>query len=1749
MRFSIPIELFISLFFCLSVSAFAQTDPTSSTFIHPRDTLRQQLEDEKRRTLDPQLGTVPYERLAAAREKILKDRKLGVSNQSGIPGVTWQERGPNNAAGRTRTVYFDPSDAAHKRVWAGTLAGGLWQTNDITDANAGWTPQSDTWENTVVTCIAADPSNPSIVYVGTGDMYSSKSGGGIWKTTNGGASWTRLSSTVPINTGNYPSLGRAFTYIQRMVVNSSGQVFAATPYGVVRSVDGGVIWQFVLAPNMGIGFGTSNGQYYNDRVNDLELASDGILYASFNPGRVFKSTNAAGTSWAEITPATGGERTELAVSPATNGAGQVVYAVSRAYNNVNYSQDIKWFKKSTNGGASWTDVTMPIPYSDAHFTAGNGNYNMDITAHPTDSNTVYAGGYALFRSVDGGVSWTKLTETATNNSLYNQTGLQCAPGGVGFVNTSDQGVFWSADGANAAVAVPTVVSRNNGFRSGEAYTVAMKGSPGSNYFMANVQPPGIIIMNAPNGGVGVSNGTIWGTSSTNIPYIDADESNIQIFSGYNSVNVYNGVSYQQIFTINNSPFTADYDSQANTLYTYDYVNSQHIIRRTTGIGTSPVNTTLVLTGVTDQPSYLKLGTDRMALFAGNAVGALYKLTNLGQSTPTIVRIDNGVFGQGTVSCIDVGATDNELLVTLSNYGVQSVWYTADGGDTWTGKDQTNYGLPDVPVRTALFNPQNRQQVLLGTDLGVWSTTNILASNPGWAISGSMPLNQVNQLRYRASDGRIAAATVGRGIWTTDAFAVLYTLPTITLTGVSTTSLCAGSVASVSFNISGTFNATSQFEVYVSDASGSFATQRRVGVGASSPVSFTLPGGSGTLPYGTNYQVKVVSTNPEVESGPSGSLAIGNLDNAFVADRTGNSYSGQICTGSQATIAFRPKTYNGGDSPADGYQWTRNGIAINGATSASYIAVQTGVYSGTVYQAGCAKIVSTYSLNLGSSMGVGLQRSSYDYNQCAGRSVSVYGQYAGDNALYQWLKDGQVISGATSASYTVTQTGRYDLSIRDQSCNVSIGPASYQFGASIEASVYFNNVADSLVCAGYPTGAYMYLNSESKFDFYQWYRNGVAIPGTTNSYYYYGSTPGNYSVMGRQGNCQTASNTITRTAVQEIPVAITVYGNTNLCIGESRTLYAQSVNNSSYRWQLNGIDIPGATSSQYTVLSSGIYTLRDTVGRVCTSVSAPISFTFSNAIQPKIVIESAGPNESCYGIYVYNLDSYYGANQLSGYTYQWQRDGGDLPGAVSTSVYAGTTGVYTIRVTNGSCTGVSKGVFMKIGALPKPTITVNYRTLERCANNVVNLYNFTPGSNYQWKRNGTAIPDTYLNNLYAITSGRYSVVTSNGGCTAESDPVDVKIGEPTAATITGSALVNVGQTTYLPILFSGPAPWSLTLSNGQSATAITQNPYLMPVSPSATTTYAIASVVNACGTGTTTGNAVVTVGTGSADVSLNMAVSTRTPKVGDVVSYTINATNTGPQDAVGAQVQGMLPAGVAFLDAPSGGITSVGNVVFMSASTIPAGTTVPYVFRATVTAPGTFVASAQVIASQTPDPDSQPGSGTGDGQDDVAFSDLRTADQNGPLVTPDNPNQVPLPKLRSNQPAPVSSAVELSLQLDLDKLVINVAQQDVLTATLTVRNRGGIPATGVVVRVLLPNGVPFPASQTGWQSIDSQTLSGYLNTIPAGGAASVKLLWRPTGEGSLKAQIFDVIETPYASTPGNGYVLGEKDEVQSRIRVR
>ena len=91
---------------------------------------------------------------------------------SRILDVEWTEHGPNNVAGRTRAVMFDPNDNEKKKFWAAGVTGGLWVTDDITVSNPVWNKVDDFWDNIAITCIAYDPTNTQIFYVGTGEIYT-----------------------------------------------------------------------------------------------------------------------------------------------------------------------------------------------------------------------------------------------------------------------------------------------------------------------------------------------------------------------------------------------------------------------------------------------------------------------------------------------------------------------------------------------------------------------------------------------------------------------------------------------------------------------------------------------------------------------------------------------------------------------------------------------------------------------------------------------------------------------------------------------------------------------------------------------------------------------------------------------------------------------------------------------------------------------------------------------------------------------------------------------------------------------------------------------------------------------------------------------------------------------------------------------------------------------------------------------------------------------------------------------------------------------------------------------------------------------------------------------------------------------------------------------------------------------------------------------------------------------------------------
>ena len=233
---------------------------------------------------------------------------------------------------------------------------------------------------------------------------------------------------------------------------------------------------------------------------------------------------------------------------------------------------------------------------------------------------------------------------------------------------------------------------------------------------------------------------------------------------------------------------ADYDSTNDYMYSSGDANT--IIRwKNMTTWAAPQRNTLQIGAAMNslQASHIKVSpnnTTNPTVYIGTTGGRIIRVPNARTctaSSPGAVDITNNLataLPNAYVSCIEVkqGATDAEIVVTFSNYGIKSVWRTTNGtsaSPTWTSLDETTSLLPNVPVRWALFTPgttANEIKLLLATEVGVWGTTNLSASPVTWEqVSTGMGNVRTNMLKNRTSDNMIVAATFGRGLFRSDMF--------------------------------------------------------------------------------------------------------------------------------------------------------------------------------------------------------------------------------------------------------------------------------------------------------------------------------------------------------------------------------------------------------------------------------------------------------------------------------------------------------------------------------------------------------------------------------------------------------------------------------------------------------------------------------------------------------------------------------------------------------------------------------------------------------------------------------------------------------------------------------------------------------------------------------------------------------------------------------------------------------------------
>lgn len=702
-------------------------------------------------TMDPKLGYPPISRSVKAFEN-LKGQLRSRSYEPLSVDANWVERGPNNVAGRTRSLMFDPNDPDAKKVWAGAIGGGLWYNEDITDPTQTWSNVDDFLANLAISAMAYDPSNTSTFYVSTGLGYTQDIiGAGIFKSTDGGDTWMQLSSTD----------NATFQLTQDLIVDNSGHIYVSTYEGVMKSVNGGTSWSNILS----------------GRAGDLEISSDGTLYATFGvntAGSIHKSID-GGNSWDEITPESGGLRTELAVSESDP---DVLYAVADGGTG---GTDVRWFYRSVDAGETWEKVKIPLYLnqdctpSTSHFTRGQAFFDLILAVHPQRPNKVIVGGIDLHVSDDFGRSWSPISYwTGSSCDEYVHADQHAIVFRPGYPNEAifgnDGGVSYSRN--VGSVSNPDFETRNRGYNVTTFYAVAISNESNSNYMLAGAQDNGTQQFTK-----AFLNDTREATGGDGAYcFIDADDSDIQITSFiYNSYRVSQNGG-KSFFSISNDQTKgrfinpSEYDSDSDILYAAGGTNELVKYENISGSPSSGTSVSIATDG--RQITTIKASpyTDNL-LFVGVRIsqgeGKIYRIDNANSTTPIVTEITGQYSGShgGWVSSIDVGVDDEELLATFSNYGVNSVYYTNDGGDNWDNKEGN---LPDIPVRGGVFNPLNRSEVLLATELGVWSTDNINASTPVWSSSNTGLANvRTDMIKVRPSDNMLVVATYGRGVYTSD----------------------------------------------------------------------------------------------------------------------------------------------------------------------------------------------------------------------------------------------------------------------------------------------------------------------------------------------------------------------------------------------------------------------------------------------------------------------------------------------------------------------------------------------------------------------------------------------------------------------------------------------------------------------------------------------------------------------------------------------------------------------------------------------------------------------------------------------------------------------------------------------------------------------------------------------------------------------------------------------------------------------
>lgn len=701
------------------------------------------------------------QKYAAAWEQFQQFRNnRAVSGPLPVATASWTGIGPDvSIGGRILCVTIDPSNS--NNLWAGSASGGIWKS---VNAGASWTPVVTGFPVLGVSSILVHPTNPSIIYAGTGEVYrvdTSNIGFNVWKargtygvgilkSTDGGLTWS------PVLAKNSSDMF-AIQMLEFDPVDPN-IVFACATDGLYKTVNGGTDWTRILAKTYvsDIAINPSNRDQIVVGVGNMINTDKGI----------YRTTNgtAAAPTWTKITS---GLPTSFRgfIRLDNVGATRLVASIGRDDNSTQGEIYI-----STNFGSTWVNK------SGSHHCQYQFWFSHDVAINPSNLNQLVMGGVPLYRYTYTSTTTTSGTRTTIGSNVHSDIhDVEFDPRNNSIIYVAtDGGVYKSINGGSSFAAINTGLSATQFYAS------------------IGVHPtdPNIIIGGLQDNGVVRYNGSSWATvfggdggPSTIAP------NGTTVFASNDARKVSRsttGVTGSFTNVLSSYAFSADDRtafmapiavSKSNPSFVY--AASDNIHRSTDGGATWTNNSYTTATSYIEKknktgiaiavspvnPTKIYVSTSPFAQNTTNENLWVNPPPNVFKSTsPATVpytSIKSNLPDRFVMDFAISATNDDSVFIVLGGFGTSHVFATGNGGGSWT---DIGVGLPDVPFNAILIDPVDPNVIYAGCDFGVFVSPDRGAS---WMDfnSGFWDATLVMDLQADASN-RIVAATHGKGIFRT-----------------------------------------------------------------------------------------------------------------------------------------------------------------------------------------------------------------------------------------------------------------------------------------------------------------------------------------------------------------------------------------------------------------------------------------------------------------------------------------------------------------------------------------------------------------------------------------------------------------------------------------------------------------------------------------------------------------------------------------------------------------------------------------------------------------------------------------------------------------------------------------------------------------------------------------------------------------------------------------------------------------------